>query len=186
MQKKNYLNQKLFYKKKFRGIKSTPICINKFKFDKNLLFFRKTIKYKSYGRKDIHKIKDSKVFSHRLNIKITQNNIFCSFVRNTDNIMFDSCSSGKYKIKTSKKKIKHTFDLVLNSFFSSINKKQVYKGVMACITSPIKIRKKIVHLVSLNFKKIPLLIKVLKKKSFNGCRPPKKIRKKRRGLILLK
>jgi hypothetical protein len=186
MQKKNYLNQKLFYKKTFKSTKVVNARINKFKFDKNLLFFRKTIKYKFYGRKDINKIKDAQIFSHRLNIKITPNNIFCNLVRNTDNFMFDSCSSGKFKIKTSKKKIKHVFDLVLNSFFSTINKKQVYKGVVVCITSPIKIRKKIVNLVSLNFKKTPLLIKVLKKKSFNGCRPPKKIRKKRRGLVLLK
>lgn len=186
MQKKKYLSQKISGKK-INFLKSKISSkTNKFKFKKRTFFLTKILKYKPYGRKNFNRINSSEIFSHRLTIRVTQNNIFCSLTKNDINLTLNSCSSGKYKIKTSKKKLKHTFDLVLANFFSEINKKHDYTGLFILITSPIKIRKKIINASFFNFKKKPLLIKVLKKKSFNGCRPPKKIRKKRHGLRLFK
>lgn len=183
MQKKKILNQKISYKNKKKYL--APIKLNNFKFAKKLFSFRKALKYKPYGRKPFDKIGKSCVFSHRLNILVTPNNIFCSLSKNNKNTIL-SCSSGKYKIKTSKKKLKHTFNLILNNFFTEIKQKTILKGCLITLTSPIKLRKKIINLVVLNCKKIPLLLKVHKKKVFNGCRPAKKIRKKRRGLRILK
>jgi ribosomal protein S11 len=183
MQKKKILNQKNSYKKKQKFIKFG--ASNKFKFDKNFFRARRAMRYKPYGIKNFNKIGNSKIFSHRLNIRVTPNNIFCSLSKRKKNSIISCCSSGKYKIKTSKKKLKYTFDLVLTRFFREIKKKK-HRGLIILITSPIRIRKKIINLVSLNFKKKFLLIKVSKNKSFNGCRPPKKIRKKRRGLRILK
>lgn len=184
MQEKKYLNRKNFYKKN-KNLK-TFSKVNKFKFIRSLNFFRKILKSKVYGRTNFHSIGNKKTFSHKLSVVVTANNIFCSLTGCRKNKTLKSCSSGKYKIKTSKKKLKHTFDLVISNFISEINQKFNYKGIIINITSPIKIRKKIINTISFNFKKIPLLIKVLKKKSFNGCRPPKKIRKKRRGMKLFK
>jgi ribosomal protein S11 len=179
MQQKKYLNQKNFYKSK------TGRFSNKFKFDKSLKFFRKILKYKTYAQKLINKINNKKIFTHKLNVIITSNNIFCCLSK-LNNKILKTCSSGKYKIKTSKKSLKHTFSLVLNNFLFDISRGYNYKGIIINITSPIKIRKKIINSLSFALKKTPLLIKVLKKKSFNGCRPPKKIRKKRRGMKILK
>ena len=178
MQKKNYYHQKSFYKKRLEksGIKSNS-KVNKFKFNKNLSFFWKVIKYKFYGRKYFNKISPETIFSHKLNIIVMPNNVFCSFIETNTKKMLQSCSSGKYKIKTSKKKLKHTFNLVLTNFMVDLAKEIKPVGVILNISAPIKIRKKIIKFISLKFKKIPLLIQMLSKKSFNGCRPPKKLEK---------
>jgi hypothetical protein len=187
MQKKKYLNQKNSYKKKQKfGRPGILGKVNKFKFDRKLSFFRKILKYKTYGRKSFNTVGGVNIFSHCLNIRVTSNNIFCLLRKRKNNAVVNRCSSGKYKIKTSKKKMKHTFELVLNSFFSEINRNSSSEGVVVSIISPIRIRKKLINLIFFNLKKKKLLIKVLKKKSFNGCRPPKKIRKKRRGIRILK
>jgi ribosomal protein S11 len=185
MQEKKYLNRKNSYKKN-KNLKTFTKKINKFKFIKGLNFYRKILKSKVYSRSNFFSIDNKRTFSHKLSIVVTANNIFCSLIGCRKNQTLKSCSSGKYKIKTSKKKLKHTFDLVISNFIAEINKKYKYRGIIINITSPIKIRKKIINTVSFNFKKIPLLIKVFKKKSFNGCRPPKQIRKKRRGMKIFK
>ena len=58
-------------------------------------------------------------------------------------------------------------------------------GLIATIVIPKRLRKKVVKSIRSNFDKIPLLIKAVDKKVFNGCRAPKSIRKKRRRRLRL-
>jgi len=84
---------------------------------------------------------------------------------------------------------------VLTKFFTFIQskiknkKKRVnFKSLIVTIVSAAKMRTNIINLVYNTFRerKLKLLINVLNKKTFNGCRPKKKIRKKRRGLRVFK
>jgi len=60
------------------------------------------------------------------------------------------------------------------------------RGLFVTLVCSKRLRKKVSQSIRRNFKKIPLLIKVLNKKVFNGCRPPKKVRKKRRRMRIYK
>ena len=60
------------------------------------------------------------LFYFKLTIIVKKNNIFCNFSDFKNNKTLNSCSSGKYKIKVSKKTLKYTHDLVLNRFYKDI------------------------------------------------------------------
>lgn len=214
MQQKKSLNQKNFYNNqkdknvnkltknssfdkkniKFNGSSKKNIKFlnfsepNKFKFNKKYAFLRKILKTKLYSKKSVNKIKNPRIFSHRISIVVKSNNIFCNLTRLCSKKKLKSyvCSSGKYKIKTSKKNLRYTFSLVLNNFIDHIKKKFRFNAIIVNITSAVRIRKKIVQTISSNFKQTRLLVRVIKKKTFNGCRPAKRIRKKRRRLAILK
>ena len=156
--------------------------------NKNIFRIKKVIKYKVYKPLQekflmIRKVKD---FSRQLSIKITSNNIFCNLKNVIKNTTIACCSSGKYKIKTTRKKLKHNVKLVLTSFFNEIKGKILSKNLIITIISPIKIRKQIIKFLSQSFNKYNLIIKAMDKKCFNGCRPPKKKRKKQKGLRIFK
>jgi hypothetical protein len=51
---------------------------------------------------------------------------------------------------------------------------------------PKKIKKLVLEVISNNLKGKNLIIDVKSKKCFNGCRPPKKRRKKQKGLRIFK
>ena len=54
------------------------------------------------------------------------------------------------------------------------------------LTSNNRVRKRIIRALKFNFKGLPLIIKIINKKIFNGCRAPKKVRKKRRRMRVFK
>lgn len=182
-------NKKIFNKSKW------VINSKKFKYTKlknfsrkNIFRIKKVIKYKVYKplKEKILVLKNVKNFSRQLSIKITSNNIFCNLKNIIDNRTLAVCSSGKYKVKTTKKKLKHNLKIVLGSFFNEIKNKLVSKDLIFVITSPIKIRKQIIKFLSQSFNKYNLILKINNKKCFNGCRPPKKRRKKQKGLRIFK
>lgn len=55
-------------------------------------------------------------------------------------------------------------------------------GVIVHLISPRKITSNIINTTSYTIRKRPYVLKVIDKKIFNGCRPPKKVRKKRRRM----
>ncbi len=59
-------------------------------------------------------------------------------------------------------------------------------GIFITLISNNRVRKRIIRSLKFNFKKLPLIIKVHQKKIFNGCRAPKKVRKKRRKMRMFK
>lgn len=66
------------------------------------------------------------------------------------------------------------------------DKKVLRKGLFVNIVCSTRLRKKVCQFVYRKFKRIPLIINSLSKKVFNGCRPPKKVRKKRRKMRIYK
>ena len=120
-----------------------------------------------------------------LSIRLTQNNIFCT-LKNSRKKTILIGSSGKYKIKTSKNKIKFSSSIVLKSFLKEIKSKISKNKVLINISGPKKLKKKIVYQLCQTIKNKNMFININHKKSFNGCRPKKQKRKKRKGLRIFK
>jgi hypothetical protein len=132
------------------------------------------------------------LINKKVTIKLTQNNIFCSFFNIKTSKPLHISSSGIYKIKISKRKLKHTYIIFLTTFFNKLQKYcKNFNNTIFKIISPLKLRKKICFFISKqinkkkkNFKslkkKYNIIVKIVSKKCFNGCVPAKKLRKKRR------
>jgi ribosomal protein S11 len=120
-----------------------------------------------------------------LTIRLTQNNVFCT-LRNKDKKTILIGSGGKYKIKTSKNRIKFSSDIILKSFLKEIKDKISKNKLLINITAPKKLKKKIINQLSQTIKNKTMIININHKKSFNGCRPKKQKRKKRKGLRIFK
>ncbi len=113
-------------------------------------------------------------------IKFKANNFFFTLYDKNNNKILYHKSSGTENIKITKKSTKY----VVKSFVPNLLKKLALKlkktyTIGFFITAPTKTRKKILVSISKVFQSKNLIIKFLEKKAFNGCRPAKKIRKKR-------
>lgn len=170
---------------------------NKFKLSKNSAFlkrqagiyaFKKYLKNKSYSfSNNIYKgLVSNNNNAYQVNILFKSNNFFCTLSNLRNKHTFYTISSGNYKVKTSKKILKHTFKFVLSRFFRIINKKVKTGNLLIKLTSPIHLRKKVLDIVAANRLKSNLIVRLCRLKCYNGCRPAKKQRKKRKGLRLLK
>jgi ribosomal protein S11 len=80
----------------------------------------------------------------KIYIRLTQNNIFCTLTNNKFKTLVIS-SSGKYKIKTSKKKLKYSSAIVLKSFLKEIKPKVLNAKLLISITAPKKLKKKLLN-----------------------------------------
>ena len=202
--------------KKEKRIKNCPLKIKRIKRwqkqNKKKLLYRKRFVTK---RSRAFLIPSSRnIFEHRLNINIKPNNIFCNLSDIKNNISTtNSCSAGKYKTKASKKTMRYIFESIINQFYLKIrtnfskkvsnknfvksnkvskkNKKpfdiiQKKGGLIINLTTPRRLRKKVLRLLRSKFRKRNVLYNVLEKKIFNGCRAPKKVRKKRRRMRVFK
>jgi hypothetical protein len=129
----------------------------------------------------------------RLTVRVVPNNMFCHIKDTKTNTVLRSVSSGSYKMKVSKKGIRNYSKLIANAFLKDLRDKQIKfnKPLIAKIIAPVTIRKPLVTIFKNSlFKKFnskkKVLLEVASKKVFNGCRPRKKVRKKRKGLRLFK
>jgi len=124
-------------------------------------------------------------FKKKINIKVTSNNIFCTCINFITNKIIYNGSGGLYKIKVSKKKLKLVYKNILYKFFGFLRKKyrrNFLNRILVCVSAPITLRKKITRAVMnilLKLKNLKvILLKMNKKKCFNGCRASKVRRKK--------
>jgi len=183
--------QKKKYFKKFRRKK-------KFKayFFKKLVFkFRRLYRFRSHFTSFNSKVLSLKPFTNECSLKMylrfRSNNIFCTLINLFENKTILNISSGKYKINTSKKKLKYNTKMILKLFLKDIysylkNKKN---HIIIQIISPIKNRRQIIRVLKQKLKKINkkrLILYLKPLKCFNGCRPKKRRRKKRRQLRIFK
>lgn len=129
----------------------------------------------------------------RLTVRVSPNNMFCHLMDTKTNTVLRSVSAGSYKMKASKKGVRNYSNLVANAFLKDLRDKSVKlnKPLVARIIAPTIVRKPILTIFKNSlFKKFNtkkrLLLEVASKKVFNGCRPCKKVRKKRKGLRLFK
>ena len=193
----SFFNTKYSKKLDFENAKSKLFVNNKkFTSKKKVQITRSTkefeqiFRYKPYGLRSVNLLAEDQSFSHKIHILITSNNVFCNLTDNIRKKTLSVCNSGKYKIKISKKRVHVNFEFVLSKFLEEARNKIVknssFSGLIFTIVSATRMRKKILSLITQTFTKTRLLIKILHKKSFNGCRPKKKIRKKRSGLRIFK
>jgi hypothetical protein len=72
--------------------------------------FPKRIKFKILG-KNLQKkpVDGTAIFKYKVKISVKQHNVFCSLTTTKDNKTLHNCSSGKYKIKMSKKILTYTY-----------------------------------------------------------------------------
>lgn len=125
-------------------------------------------------------------FKKQLCIRLTQNNIFCT-LSSTKKKIITNLSSGKIKLQTTKKLLKYNTKIMLNFFLKKVLK-TLDKSLIIKITGPIHLRKFILKNIRkyLKSKKQKIMYNIQSKKCFNGCRPPKKKRKKRKILQYFK
>lgn len=87
----------------------------------------------------------SNKFIYKINIRITQNNIFSSFLRLSDNKILHFGSSGIYRMNISKRRLKHVYQEYLKRFFSNVKKNSLsFNNVIINIISPSKKFRKII------------------------------------------
>ena len=167
------------YKKKIVLLKS-----------KTLLRLKKTFKYKPYFINPIFQnIINSKLenkIGYKISIRITPNNVFCTLKDLLKNKVLIVSSAGKYKLNVSKKTLRFANKIIIQNFIEEIKVFTKNDLLLINICGPIKIRKNIIKQLGILLKNINLIICISDLKSFNGCRVPKKKRKKQKGLRIFK
>jgi ribosomal protein S11 len=164
--------------------------LNLTKKHKNFLRVRKTFKFRCHiGNPAFRQISNKNVFSKfskRIFIKIRPNNIFCTLVDEKSQKTLYTTSSGKCGINTSKKTLRYSGKIVTQSFFDNIRKYSKDDHFLVTLIGPKRMKKPILEVISINLKDKNIILDVKGKKCFNGCRPPKKRRKKQKGLRIFK
>jgi hypothetical protein len=166
---------------------------------KNLNFFKKKNKKKIIKKrkktfKFICKIERIKKAFRRfptpkvtiLKLNIRQNNIFATFLKLHEQRTLTTKSSGNFKIKVSKKRLKSSSYLFLKTLFSLIKEKFKKKKLIVFLTSPRHLRRFIFRRFFFKFRKYFLIFCFDPKKCFNGCRVKKVKRKKYKKYRILK
>lgn len=128
--------------------------------------------YSSFKNKDINQI---------IHIQIKPNNTIITKTNIKGDVLF-SLNAGKLGLQSSKKNYKTVHNLVLSEFFKKFKKE---KKILFKITSPRRLRKKLIRRLKHYFTK-ENIFEAIRYYSFNGCRPPKIRRKKRKGFKVVK
>lgn len=90
--------------------------------------------------------------------------------------------------KLQKKTLAFSTKLILSHFLQDIKSYIANQSIHISLISPSRVRKKILQQIFLHFKftSSSILLEVDPVKCFNGCRPKKKRRKKRKGFRIFK
>lgn len=159
---------------------------------------KKTFRYRKFFRNSISSVLNPSLLlftnknqidcSVKINIKVTQNNVFCSLIGIKNNKILLTTSSGKEKMLTSRKTLRFSSRYILLSFFKKIKSFTVKpQNLFIKVTAPLRIKILIIRLLKKKFLyKKNVIFTFAHKKCFNGCKPPKKKRKKRKGLRVFK
>lgn len=192
MQKQIIKNRFNLDKSIFKNKSLKKVSKNQKNKKKALFLFKKFLKYRSYRilpyfHRCFLKIKQK--FITYLTFKVTFNNIFFNLKNLKTNTTIFSGSGEMYKIKISKKTLKYVFKILINLYLSKIKKYLIKKkNIFIVVTAPKKIKKQLIFFLKKSLKKLKLniILKINPKKCFNGCRPGKQTRKKRKSFQLLK
>ncbi len=179
------MNQKKLYKKK--------------KNRRHKKFKKKSIKkaLKKIFLKTKYFRKRNLKYDRKLSIKITSNNIHCNLRNLILNKTILVGSATKYRVAISRKRLKKNTINVLRPFYRQAKRLLTPKGLIINLIGPKRLKRKIIKfskiLRKFKIKKIrgftffrPLIIKIQNKKCFNGCRPAKKKRKKRKNFRIFR
>jgi len=202
--KKRFSKKKLFIFLKFLNSFNKKSNLNKFRIKKKTFkFFKKFYRY-HLGQKITHSLKKKNKSLKKIKIKFYRNNIYFSLINLKNNKTIKSVSSGIYNIKTSKKKLKYVYKTLIDIFFVDIKKYfNNYNNTVFEVSVPLSYRKKVYRILKKKIKAVKknklkknklkknkslikkrvsknILITIVPKKCYNGCKAKKKLRKKRR------
>ncbi len=120
------------------------------------------------------------------NIKITPNNIIIALTDKNGQLKYIT-SAGKLGLACSKRTLKFVVKMVLTNFFSQLKKKKITEAIYFRITAPKHFRRRVLKtIMKKEIRAGHNLLEGLSKLPFNGCRPPKERRKKRKGLRIFR
>lgn len=128
--------------------------------------------------------KKLKNVKHVVNIKINPNNTLITLTDNRGNTKY-KISAGMLGLHSSKKNYKLIYNLVLTEFFKQLKSEKKYKNLLFRLNVPKLLRRRLVKRLKYYIKNSNVF-EGLRQLSFNGCRPPKMRRKKRKGLKITK
>jgi small subunit ribosomal protein S11 len=121
-----------------------------------------------------------------ITVKITPNNTMLTLTDKKGNVLI-KMSAGKIKLNSSKKNYKSICHLVITAFFTEVKKTSIKKKVLVKLIVPKNLKKKVLRRVKYYAQRHrKSVIEHVRLLPFNGCRPPKSRRKKRKGLRLFK
>lgn len=151
------LTKKRLIKKNYKLKNPFKNCtdFNSFKYEKNIFYSRKILKYKFYGNRRNFFIRFKNRSFFRLNIQVSANNVFFSLSNNRSRKVILSKNTGSLGMKVSKKGLKYLSVTALDNFLNLLDK-SLYKNVYIYISAPIRIRKKLLRALSLFFKNTSL------------------------------
>jgi hypothetical protein len=147
--------------------------------------------YKTFLAKNLK----NSVYTAHLSVRYACNNIFCTFKNLKSNKILYATSTGKEKLKASKKTLRFISKVLLTKFFEKVKLAVVeierfdsFPRVLVTLNVPKKSRKFLLLVLQSFFKrqKIAITLHFKENKCFNGCRPKKQQRKKRKGFKHLK
>jgi Ribosomal protein S11 len=128
--------------------------------------------------------KKLKHVKHIVNIKINPNNTLITLTDNFGNTKY-KISAGMLGLHSSKKNYKLIYNLVLTEFFKQLKNEKKYKNLLFRLNVPKLLRRRLVKRLKYYIKNYNVF-EGLRQLAFNGCRPPKMRRKKRKGLKITK
>ena len=157
--------------------------------EKGLKRLRRLYRYKLglLNKKYIDILGNLKDFQLKVFVRVRPNNVFCTLKNLSSGKILINRSSGIYNLQISKKKLKYNIKMMLQFFFKDIEifyKKE--KNILIEVICEIKVRKQIIKFLKQKIKKKNIVLQLNEKRCFNGCKPPKKKRKKRMGLRIFK
>lgn len=121
---------------------------------------------------------------HIVNIKIIPNNTMITLTDIYGNTEY-KITAGKLGLHSSKKNYKQIYNLVLTEFFKYLKNGRKNKNILFRLNVPKLIRRRIVKRLKF-FLKNSNVFEGVRQLAYNGCRPSKMRRKKRKGLKITK
>lgn len=190
---------------------SLPIIVSKFYLQKMYYYFRRlnhflkmvksvnAVKRKAWllsqYKTFLGKTGKNSVYTMHLSVRYACNNIFCTLKNLKSNKIIYATSTGKEKLKASKKNLRFISKVLLTKFFERVKQSIVgiervdsFSRVLVTLIVPKKSRKFLLIVLQSFFKrqKTAITLHFKENKCFNGCRPKKQQRKKRKGFKHLK
>ena len=148
--------------------------------------YRNLFKYNKTSTNPVYLLTKHKSPKYQFILKVTQNNVFCTLVNYKNKKILLNTSSGKEKLKVSRKTLAFGAKNIIISFLKKSNKKFFGSTVQVNIVGPLRIKTLFLRLLKNYSKNSRMLINTVHKKCFNGCKVQKKKRKKQRGLRVFK
>lgn len=117
-------------------------------------------------------------------IKIKTNNTIITWTNKKGDVIYN-ISAGNLGLNSSKKNYKLINNMVITEFFKKLKSEKIKHRILFKLSAPKFLRKRVIRRLKF-FIRNKNVFENLRNLNFNGCRPPKIRRKKRKGLKIYK